>query len=261
MFTKATDIEKLIEPELVLPSQWVATIERSGELRLLLANLENASRAFLLHSKFRTDHGRLILNELELWFTDPNDYWPFAFRTICDAFGLNPDRVWAKLQRMRDLEMLLPRQTRNFQPRNRTPMGIGIGGKPRAKRPRPKPKRTREGLCADRVKPCPECGIPMSLTPNGRPPERCPPCQRARHSEAMANWYLRNRNPLARRQVREAPVAVQFVCAGCGGNVSKTLYASNIRQRSPRYCSRPCYLGHQDTRRAGVATRRAMELG
>lgn len=123
------DQSSLFSIDLMLPEQWSQDRHVSPERKLILANLENAVRAFLLHSRFASTHGRQILAELELWFTSPDDFRPFAFRTACEIFGLDADGMWVKLKQMRDQGKLLPRQTRHFSARNRTPIGVGVGGR------------------------------------------------------------------------------------------------------------------------------------
>jgi hypothetical protein len=71
--------------------------EASGERRLMLAVLEDAIRTLLLARRTAVSRKRL-LRELA-WVESTSHAEPFAFESICDALGLDPGYLRARLLR------------------------------------------------------------------------------------------------------------------------------------------------------------------
>jgi hypothetical protein len=72
---------------------------RPPEHRLMLAVIEDAVH---LHQLGAGDVGdRRLFRETEEWFASEETASPFAFVTICEVFGLDPDWIRAGLRRWR----------------------------------------------------------------------------------------------------------------------------------------------------------------
>lgn len=86
-----------------------------GTKALLFAVLDDGIRTFFsANSRLRRD--------AEHWMDDPRARGPFAFRTICDLFLLDPDAVRRELLRMRG-----DRHAPRLQVRPRGPRARRIG--------------------------------------------------------------------------------------------------------------------------------------
>lgn len=105
----------MIEPGLVLPSQFFAGIRRrgvtmSGEYRLALAVLETAVGDFQKYVFSHEGFGRRIFGEVYSWLMDDRepernaDGLTFAF--ICEALGLDASYVREGLERWRQEAVL-----------------------------------------------------------------------------------------------------------------------------------------------------------
>lgn len=71
----------------------------TGERRLMLSVLEEAVRLFFQHRFARSNRGKKLFSETERWFWSTDRHWLYAFESICDYLGLNPDYLRAGLQR------------------------------------------------------------------------------------------------------------------------------------------------------------------
>lgn len=94
-----------LEPETVLPSQFFDRFKIDASLqpekRLMLAVLEDAVGTFQKYAGATTRRSRRLHAEAEEWFADPDVTWPFAFRNICQALGLEPEWLRRGLERWR----------------------------------------------------------------------------------------------------------------------------------------------------------------
>jgi hypothetical protein len=100
----------LIEPGVVLPSQFFASLRRravtmSGEYRLALAVLEAAVNDFQKYVFTRDGLGRRIFGEVYAWLMSDGDLDPEAggltYSYVCDVLGLDPDYIREGLERWR----------------------------------------------------------------------------------------------------------------------------------------------------------------
>jgi hypothetical protein len=106
----------LFEPDIVLPSQFFATLARRapikrGECQLLIAVLEDAVHCFQKYVFARTRRERRLFDEAEAWMMRcdavlPEDDRPaLSFEYICAALGLDPDYLRYGLKRWREHEL------------------------------------------------------------------------------------------------------------------------------------------------------------
>jgi hypothetical protein len=95
-----------VEPETVLPSQFFTGVQIDASLqpekRLMLAVLEEAVGTFQKYSLASGRRARRLLGDVEEWFASNDTVWPFAFASICQALGLEPEYIRTGLRRWRD---------------------------------------------------------------------------------------------------------------------------------------------------------------
>jgi hypothetical protein len=101
-------LNRLIEPEVILPSQFLAGRSRDlrypGERRLVAAMLEDAVRIYQREAGSRNRRRQRLFWETERWIesSGSDTSWPFAFERVCEVLRLDPDylrrglRAWKK---------------------------------------------------------------------------------------------------------------------------------------------------------------------
>jgi hypothetical protein len=98
-----TDGPSELVPEGLLPVQFVELLqrpaERTPELRLMVAVLEDALRTFCGCARSPGRRNRRLSQEAADWFASSDTSWPFAFENICDALGLEPEWIRQLLRR------------------------------------------------------------------------------------------------------------------------------------------------------------------
>ena len=102
MTDKTAEIEesalaRLMVPDALRPGQYYDSIRRDDPAigaikRLMLAVLEDALRCLQTYAKARTIRRRMFV-EAQAWISDRTARGPFAFEAICDAFGIEPNRL------------------------------------------------------------------------------------------------------------------------------------------------------------------------
>lgn len=98
--------EKAIDAGLLLPGQYADLVRRNhvieGELKLLLAVLEDAIRCYLRYAQVKGGERRREFIEVRNWFEGaragarPGDI--FSFENLCAALGIEPQILIARLQ-------------------------------------------------------------------------------------------------------------------------------------------------------------------
>lgn len=92
-------------PDLMLPVQFIELLqrpsERTPELRLMAAVLEDAIRTFCRCAASQTARSRRLFEETAEWFDTSDVSWPFSFENICDALGLEAEWIRRLLRRCR----------------------------------------------------------------------------------------------------------------------------------------------------------------
>jgi hypothetical protein len=98
-----------MEPETVLPAQFFTGFHVDASLqpekRLMLAVLEDAVGTFQKYATAGGRRGRRLFAEAEEWFAAEDDGWPFAFTSICQALGFDPEYLRRGLARWRDQQV------------------------------------------------------------------------------------------------------------------------------------------------------------
>jgi hypothetical protein len=103
MTEKMAEIEeralaRLMVPDALMPGQYYEGVRRddpaSGAIkRLMLAVLEDALRCLRTYAKARTPVRRRMFFEAQAWISDCTTGRPFAFEAICEALGIEPNRL------------------------------------------------------------------------------------------------------------------------------------------------------------------------
>ena len=92
-------VSRLIKPEALLPGQLAEHRPARGDVRLLLAVLEEAVSTFRRNIAAKTSREQRLLLEAEEWFRSDDNDWLFAFESICNTLGLDPDFLRKGLER------------------------------------------------------------------------------------------------------------------------------------------------------------------
>jgi hypothetical protein len=87
---------RFLTPDILTPGQYYDRVHRDDHetqavKRLMLAVLSDAVRCFLAYAAARDRTGRLRFAEAEAWILDHKAEGPFAFVTICESLGIEPN--------------------------------------------------------------------------------------------------------------------------------------------------------------------------
>jgi len=110
-----THISGLFEPDIIVPSQFFATLPRQapskqGEYRLLVAVLKDAIDCFQEHAHARNKWQQRLFDEAQRWITgedgDPVSHVEdhvagFSFEYVCEVLGLDAGYLRWGLQQWR----------------------------------------------------------------------------------------------------------------------------------------------------------------
>jgi hypothetical protein len=101
--------------DVMTPEQFFMPADRTaiawtGERRLLLAVLENATASFLRYRNSQTKRGQRLFGEDEAWFMSSDQSWGCSFESICHQLNLDPDYI------RRGLRQLPARSRDEFSP-------------------------------------------------------------------------------------------------------------------------------------------------
>ena len=95
---------EIFGPDMFLPEQpgepWKHS-EFSPEKALMLAILEDAISCFQKYFRSTQAHPRRLAREAEHWIRRRDWNWPCSFDGVCDALGLDPERMRSALLRMK----------------------------------------------------------------------------------------------------------------------------------------------------------------
>jgi hypothetical protein len=87
---------RLVIPDVLTPGQYYDRVHREDRetravKRLMLAVLSDAVRCFLAYADARNPAERLRFAEAQAWILDNKAEGPFAFVTICESLGIEPN--------------------------------------------------------------------------------------------------------------------------------------------------------------------------
>jgi hypothetical protein len=91
-----SSLARLASADVLTPAQYYGRIrtqhpETHAMKRLMLAVLEDALRCLQTYAESRNPVHRKAFGEAEAWILDRKAQGPFAFDTICEALGIQPD--------------------------------------------------------------------------------------------------------------------------------------------------------------------------
>jgi hypothetical protein len=93
-----SSLPRLTIPDVLTPAQYYDGVrtqhpEAHATKRLMLAVLEDALRCLQIYAKSRNPVHRKTFGEAEIWILDRRAQGPFAFVSICEALGIQPDHL------------------------------------------------------------------------------------------------------------------------------------------------------------------------
>jgi len=129
--------------------------------RLMLAVLEDAMRCYLTYADSRGRAQRRLFVEAEAWLADRKADGAFAFETVCETLGIDPNclREGLRQWRLKELNGMNPRRLTRRAPVT----GVGRIGAPPKRRQRKLPKEA-DGYEADLVA---DGGLAVAVNGNG----------------------------------------------------------------------------------------------
>ncbi len=93
------------EPDTLLPVQYHELMRRrqglDGERRLLLAVLEDAVECYLKNMNAKGRRRRVLFYEVCNWMNTKNRVGLFTYETLCEALGIEANRLRAALEKRR----------------------------------------------------------------------------------------------------------------------------------------------------------------
>ncbi len=92
-------VSRRIKPDALLSGQLAEHRPVRGDVRLLLAVLEEAVSTFRHNIAAKTRREQRLLLEAEEWFRSDDNGWLFAFESICNMLGFDPDLLRKGLER------------------------------------------------------------------------------------------------------------------------------------------------------------------
>jgi hypothetical protein len=107
----------------ILPSQYFDLLGRNhaieGEIKLMLAVLEDAIKCFLRNTHWKSSKGRREFFEAKYWFDGlGHKSSDFSFENICAALGIEPRRLRKRLLTLTIADL----PSRRYQTRRRRPL-------------------------------------------------------------------------------------------------------------------------------------------
>lgn len=131
-------LSRLLVPDAIMPKQYFEDARNDCAMRpikrLMLAVLEDGLHCFQAYAGASRGIRRQIFVETEAWFADRRADGPFAFETICDTLGIDPNfmrkglRIW-RLQLLNGMNP--PRLARRAPVRASGPISIPVRRRPR----------------------------------------------------------------------------------------------------------------------------------
>ena len=88
-------VSSLFQPDTLLPEQYLDTFRRKLQLepekKLMLAILEDAIACYQKYVFARDSKGKGLFEEAEQWVNEKAGGSVFAFDSVCESLGLNPE--------------------------------------------------------------------------------------------------------------------------------------------------------------------------
>ena len=166
MELESSAIEGIFVPDVLTPGQYYDGMRADNGCarpikRLMLAVLEDAVRCYQTYANSRSRAQRRRFVEAEGWLMDRKADGAFAFETICETLGIDPNclREGLRQWRLKELDGMNPRRLTRRSPVT----SVGRIGAPPKRRQRKLPKET-DGYEADLVS---DDGLAVAVNGNG----------------------------------------------------------------------------------------------
>jgi hypothetical protein len=116
-----SSLARLTIPDVLTPGQYYGVRTQHPEThamkRLMLAVLEDALRCLQTYTESHNPIHRKAFGEAETWILDRRAKGPFAFVSICEALGIQPDHLREGIRQWR-LQLSDGRDSRRLQRRS-----------------------------------------------------------------------------------------------------------------------------------------------
>ena len=166
MELESSAIEGVFIPDVLTPGQYYDGMRADNGCarhikRLMLAVLEDAVRCYLTYANSRSRAQRRLFVEAEGWLTDHKADGAFAFDTVCETLGIDPNclREGLRQWRLKQLDGMNPRRLTRRSPVTT----VGRIGAPPKRRQRKLPKEA-DGYEADLMS---DDGLAVAVNGNG----------------------------------------------------------------------------------------------
>ena len=100
---ESSRMEKTLDAGILMPAQYADLVRRNhtleGELKLLMAVLEDAIRCYLRNADAKDGERRREFIEVRNWFESrvAGPTGIFSFENLCEALGIEPHRLLARI--------------------------------------------------------------------------------------------------------------------------------------------------------------------
>jgi len=163
---ESSAIEGVFIPDVLTPGQYYDGMRADNGCarhikRLMLAVLEDAVRCYLTYANSRSRAQRRLFVEAEGWLMDHKADGAFAFDTVCETLGIDPNclREGLRQWRLKQLDGMNPRRLTRRSPVTT----VGRIGAPPKRRQRKLPKEA-DGYEADLMS---DDGLAVAVNGNG----------------------------------------------------------------------------------------------
>lgn len=137
-------VSSLFQPDSLLPEQFLDTFRRKLQLepekKLMLAILEDAIACYQKYLFARDSKGKVLFDEAAQWVDDRVGGGVFAFDSVCESLGLNPEYVrrglgaWKKAELARRAPAKVYRLAESAQKQRRAESGRSHSARRRLRR-------------------------------------------------------------------------------------------------------------------------------
>jgi hypothetical protein len=132
-------VSSLFQPDTLLPDQYFDTFRRKFQLepekKLMLAILEDAVACFQKYMFTRDGKGKALFREAEQWIEGNGKDGIFAFDSVCEMLGFDPDYLRRGLAVWKDKARSQHPQVKIYRlaPRQKKPKrGVPMSGRSRS---------------------------------------------------------------------------------------------------------------------------------
>lgn len=110
--TQSGSVPRLIEPEILLPSQYydglAPHVGFEGERRLMLAVLEDVVACYQKYVTATRPRSQRLFREAEAWLFHEDGSLIFSFEAVCAVLGIHPEYFRNSLLRWKERQLAAP---------------------------------------------------------------------------------------------------------------------------------------------------------